>query len=273
MAGFLQTAAQFAPGAGAALGTAFGGPVGSAIGGLGGAGLGSLLNWLGAPEKQGASENDFLNAQKGLLGQLQQQQPFQSVSFDPIKQEYMRQFEQSTLPGIHENFASNPYSSSYRNAITGAKSDLATRLAGLQAQHEVGQQQARLGHGNQQLSQLGQLQNLLSGQQLYGLKSGEQTQENQRKILESLMGQFTDYGAQQRANQTQGINAAQGITGAGLGQQFENIHTPGALGAGAGWAKAAPQLTAEGIEFVNNLIGMLSGGVKAPGGIARGAVK
>jgi hypothetical protein len=63
------------------------------------------------------------------LGSLFQQQP----SFEPIKNEYMRAYREQNLPGLMSNFTGNMNGSDYQRAVAQGDIDLATRLAGLQA--------------------------------------------------------------------------------------------------------------------------------------------
>jgi hypothetical protein len=165
----------------------------------------------------------------------------------------------------------NQRSSGYQNALSGAGSDFASRLAAMRAQHDVGQQSAELAHGNQGLTQMAQFQNLLAGQQNYGLKFGEQQQEFQRKLLSDLMGGLTDYSNLQSGNLKQGVDAAARGVNIGLGQQFESIFSPEQASAFQSWAKEFPEQATHLLEIIANLS---SGGTAGPAsGAVRGGIQ
>lgn len=244
MGDFLRGGAKFgaaaAPFAGAALGSFFPG-IGTAIGGAAGGGLGALLSQLstvGLDNPNKALESQFGQSQAELLQQLRQQQPFQPLSFAPIEQEYIRQFNQQTIPGIAERFTGNQRSSAFQNALGGAGSDLASRLAGLRGQFDVGQQQAAMQNRGQNLSQMGQLQNMLQAQQMFGLKRGEQSQYAQQQLLNSLLSGLQGYGNLQQGQMQQAANLAGQGLGMGSGQQFDLSYRPGQKGFLQGAAEA-----------------------------------
>jgi spore coat protein CotF len=64
---------------------------------------------------------------RGLYNSMQQ------PSFEPIKNEYMRAYRENTLPGLLSNFTGNMQGGDYQRAVAQGDIDLATRLAGLQA--------------------------------------------------------------------------------------------------------------------------------------------
>lgn len=63
----------------------------------------------------------------------------QQPSFEPIKNEYMRAYRENTLPGLLSNFTGNMQGGDYNRAVAQGDIDLATRLAGLQANFQQNQ--------------------------------------------------------------------------------------------------------------------------------------
>ena len=174
------------------------------------------------------------------LGGLFQQQP----SFEPIRNEYMRAYREKSLPGLLSNFTGNMQGSDYARAVQQGDIDLATRLAGLQAnfqQHQFDK--------NREFSQ-----NLLqqgmkpSHENLYApvpYEAGEQylkrqgiqnpTPEQVNKVLpqfqppKTLMQSIPDYAKQART----GVQE--------LGQAYQQGGVGGALGKAEEMAFGVPQ--------------------------------
>lgn len=96
---------------------------------------------------------------QGLQGlPAQYQQLMQGLNFDPIEQNAMRQFNQTTVPGLAERFSSmgtggSQRSSAFAQQLGGAGSDLMSQLAALRAQYGI--QRGQLG-GNM-LANLGSI--------------------------------------------------------------------------------------------------------------------
>lgn len=163
---------------GGAAGLFFGGPAGLAAGAQAGSGIGGLLSNLIGQEKTPFQEQAE-QAQMGLLQQLSQRPQFNRVNFDPIRQEELRRFREDIVPSITHRLAQTgtPSSSYFEQALGRAGSDLGSRLAALQAQHEVGQQGAERAFEGQNLSRLGQLSGFLSGQEQQGLLQEQARQQ------------------------------------------------------------------------------------------------
>lgn len=211
-------------------------PMGAQLGAMGGGLLGNLIPASKTPFQEQAE-----SAQLGLLQQLQQQQPFQRVDFDPIRQQELQRFSTQTVPGLAERFAGtgNIQSSAFQQALGGAGADLGTRLAALQAGHDVGQQGAQLGYRGQDLSRLGQLQSFLRGEA--DMTSRERAAEQQQigQLLGLGQQAFSEaMGGQDR--QSQAIrNMLSGASQTGTGQAVKL--PPGLL---QSLAQSAPEILA-----------------------------
>lgn len=170
---FQDYAADALPGLGALLGGLggaaggfyFGGPAGLGAGADLGTKFGQQLGGFGAgfiPRSKTPFQQQAEAAQLELLQGLRTPR---SVDFNPIRQQEINRFQQETLPQIGTYFAgtTGPQSSAFQKSLSQAGSDLGTRLASLQAQHDVGQQGV-------EANRLGQLGNFLSGNQSQALQ-------------------------------------------------------------------------------------------------------
>lgn len=148
-------------GTGAALGTMFAPGIGTAIGaGVGalGGGLTGLFAGTGGKESGFQQQQRFTPEQQTALAQMlqmalgQMQNPQQG--FQPIADQARQQFNQQTIPGIAERFASmgqnRPTSGALMSQLGQAGAGLESQLASLGAQY--GQRQQSLAH---QLATLG----------------------------------------------------------------------------------------------------------------------
>ncbi len=72
-------------------------------------------------------------AQYGMLAQGMRNMFQPQPSFEPIKNEYMRAYREGTMPGMLSNFTGNMGGGDFQRAVAQGDVDLATRLAGLQA--------------------------------------------------------------------------------------------------------------------------------------------
>lgn len=213
------------------LGSYFG-PAGALAGGALGQGLSDYF--------RGPSQYD--TALQQLMGQYQQPYQFNPVDFGPIAQEQTRQFQQQTVPGLAERFTSagGQRSSAFRQQLGQAGSDLASRLAALQAEHNVGQQQAGMQNQGLNLQRMSGLMGLLQGQQQnqqYNRGMRNQQIGNFANILQQggfqkdLLQQLKAQSAQQRHGQQ--LSGYQGFANTATGQPTSDYvqhgRQPGAL--------------------------------------------
>mgnify|MGYP001561976237 CR=1 FL=1 len=146
---------------GAAGGTAIGGPMGAFVGGLGGAGIDLISQLFGGGNTKPGQGNALTGSQGGIM-QIDrfkpEQQQLQSqlgkmgleglqnptAGFAPIGQRARSQFNQTTVPGLAERFASsgsNALSSpSYISQLGEAGAGLEEALAALEAQYGLSNQ-------------------------------------------------------------------------------------------------------------------------------------
>lgn len=109
-----------------------------------------LLN----PAQQGL-QNQSIQQAMSLLGNINNPTGMAAPNIGDIKNQARQQFQSQTIPTIAERFAGRGRSSAFENALGRAGSSLEGNLAGLQYQHDIGQQQFGL-------QQRGQQQQLLS---------------------------------------------------------------------------------------------------------------
>lgn len=168
-------------------------------------------------------------AQNYLYQALQAPQRFQQVSFDPIAQEAQRQYMQDVVPGLAERFGGSQRSSAFQQALGQSGSDLASRLAAMRAQHNVGQQGAQMQQQtiNQQLLPI--LAQYLSSQGQLGL-GRQQLGQAQRQAALSGLGALGSLGMGQSSEDiNRQIGAVQpALQGQALaqGQSFNPIQMP-----------------------------------------------
>lgn len=183
--GIYRGVGKAAPTIGAGIGTFLGGPGGgTALGGAAGSAFGSLLGYLGqeTEEEKAAREAQReqipeVAAQTRLLQQMQQ--PFQN-QFAPIAAEEQRRFSQNIIPQIAERFAGRN-SGAFRQQLSQAGQDLATRLASLGSQYNLQER----GLEQQRQSQLG---SYLAGQQQLGLGAQQLANQQQNTGIQGLLG-------------------------------------------------------------------------------------
>lgn len=229
------------------LGGLIGGGIGFGLGGPAGAGLGAQLGTLGGglvsqliPKTETPFQQQAREAQLNLLSQLSQQSPFQKVDFNPIRQQEISRFQQETIPGIAQRFASSPGQTGvFQKRLGEAGAGLSERLAALQAGHDVGQQTSQLAAQGQNLSRLGQLQSFLQGNTL----QAQQQEAVRRGQLGSLLGLGQQIAGQQVGQQRQ--------TESDLGQQYRQAGQFGTAEPGKtppglteGFVRALPQILA-----------------------------
>lgn len=212
------------PGAGTTLGGIFGGPLGGILGNLGGQFIGSLFGESETPYQKTARE-----AQMNLLNQLNTPSQFNRVDFSPIRQQELQRFETQTLPGIAERFAGRS-SGAFQQALSGAGGDLATRLASLEAQHNVGQQGAEQTQQGINLSRLGQLQGFLNQDQQRAMQQQLLRQQQAQGLFGLGQQAFGGSLGQQGGLLSQRLGALQSGAGLSTGRQFENLYQPGQPG-------------------------------------------
>lgn len=236
---FQDLLGQAAPG----LGSLLGGGIGLGLGGPAGAGLGTQLGALGGdllsqfiPKTESPFQKQAREAQSTLLQQLSQQKPFQKVDFDPIRQQEISRFNQDILPEIAQRFGSSTGQTGvFQKSLGEAGAGLAERLAALQSQHDIGQQEAQLASQGQDINRLGQLQSFLQGNTLQasqesanrlgqlgnllslGRQIGDQQIDQQRRTNEQLGGYYDragQYGSGTPGEAPPGLG--QGLLGGGV---------------------------------------------------------
>lgn len=230
-------------------------PVGQAgLGALGAYGTNKLYNYLfGRPQSE--------QAQEYLYKMLQQPQQFQQVNFAPIAQEAQRQYLQDVVPGLAERFSGSQRSSAFQQALGQSGSDLASRLAAMRAQHEVGQQGAQMQQQgiNQQLLPI--LAQYLTSQQGFGLGRQELAQRQRQQALgglEALGSLGTGQSTEDINRQVAAVQPALQGQALSQGQSFTPIQQPPNQ-----WAQATGAILsglgrgAEGFANLINPIGSL----------------
>lgn len=173
------TLGSVVPGIGTAIGAGAGGLLGllsSLLGGSGSPGQGGGNAWSGynSQNRQLSTVTDQQKQLMDVLGQLGLSGLGRGADFAPIAQNARQQFDQQSIPGIAERFSGlgAQNSSAFGQQLGGAAAGLESNLAGLQSQHNLGQQGlyahlAQLGLGNQFENQYSPAQPGLS-QQLPG---------------------------------------------------------------------------------------------------------
>lgn len=196
-------------------------------------GAGKIGEWWHGPQQETPEQQ----AQQAMLQQMQRQNQFQRVDFDPIAQHVQRQFQQQALPGLKEQFVASggARTGAFSRAVAGAEGDLASRLAALRAQHDVGQQQAQMQNYGLDLQRLGGLGSYLTGQQNLGMQAQQLGQQQRQSALDALQG-LGRFGQQSSAQDTQRAQARANLAGnvgnVGTGgRAFDQTSTPAGSGA------------------------------------------
>jgi len=158
-------------GAGAAMGGTYGAPIGP-WGAAAGAGIGGVLGGLGGyfgqgevtPEKTTQLNRyqpwqEAMMKQGSQMGMDQLQQMMgQPGQINPIEAEYMRRFQQQTVPGLAERFSGVPTAQGQQTSAFGqqmgqAGQDLQTRLAALRFETQQKLLPMMIGMGQQPMQE------------------------------------------------------------------------------------------------------------------------
>lgn len=230
------TAGKVAGGLSSVLGTVapFTGPAAPYL--AGGAGLAALAGTGLGMYGQYQQGQDKLSYQKALdeIGGQQNQ-----LNFEPIKQKYIREFEQNTIPSIAERFSAlGQNSGAYKQALAQSKAQLMENLAAME-QHANLQNR---GMNNQQI----QMAMQLLGQQTGDRAQQQQLSQNQQRMGMENRFQQGQLGLGQRredlARNLQNQARFDALSQIGLQPQTQNMYQAGQPGFLHGLVNQAPSI-------------------------------